>query len=106
MAMGKRSLRQRMSHSTIGDLPVPPTARLPTQMIGRLKDAEGRRRLSKSQLRALITRAYISETGNNNRRIGLKRNELTFIAQFQCSGSGGRVKVRQISCMTCYSGKP
>jgi hypothetical protein len=51
MAMANRSFRLRTIHSTIGDLPVPPTARLPTQMMGRLKDVEGSSRLSKNQFR-------------------------------------------------------
>src|ERR1700743_3128620 len=77
----QRSSRWRISHSTMGDLPVPPVARLPTQIRGRLKEVEDRIFLSKHQLRILTTPAYRRDMGKRRIRIGFNKGKLTFMGQ-------------------------
>src|SRR5580765_2875300 len=66
----------------MGDLPVPPIARLPTQMMGRLNFAERRTFMSYKKLRMRTTRPYNSENGNNNMRNDRRKKELKFINTF------------------------
>ena len=49
----------------MGVLPVPPTARLPTQIIGKLNALDFRIFLSNNQLRSHINAAYKMETGKS-----------------------------------------
>jgi hypothetical protein len=49
----------------MGVFPVPPTARFPTQIIGKLKTADFKIFLSNSQLRSQIMAPYIKEKGNS-----------------------------------------
>src|ERR1700754_5349741 len=87
-AISNLELNVLISSSTIGDLPVPPTARFPTQIIGRLKVVEERSFLSKHQLRIFTTSAYSSETGNKSILTGLSSGKLNFIIQIHrmCAG--------------------
>jgi hypothetical protein len=48
----------------MGVLPVPPTARLPTQMIGKLKEEDFKIFLSNKTLRNLMMTPYKKESGS------------------------------------------
>jgi len=63
----------------MGDLPVPPTAKLPTQISGKLNLAELRYCLSNSQLRILIKAPYKTASGNNKTRKEVRKMVLKFI---------------------------
>src|SRR6185437_9311254 len=54
----------RSIYSTIGVFPVPPTARFPTQISGKLKIADLSIFLSKSKLRVFIIPPYKTENGS------------------------------------------
>src|SRR4051794_10698079 len=72
----------KIRNSTIGDLPVPPTERLPTQISGIPKEADLRILLSYSQLRIdMITQNKIAN-GNNKTRKDF-RNQLENICPFR-----------------------
>lgn len=64
----------------MGVLPVPPTARFPTQMIGKLKDADFKMFLSNSQLRNFIMAPYKKESGKK-RYLKLFSTRMYFIAR-------------------------
>src|ERR1700743_3218479 len=100
-AISNLDLNVLISSSTIGDLPVPPTARFPTQIIGRLKAVEERSFLSKHQLRIFTTSAYSSETGNKSILIGLSNGKLNFIIQIHRNGDLRLwIKIHQIYWLT------
>jgi hypothetical protein len=52
------------NNSDIGVLPVPPTARLPTHMIGKLKEEDFKIFLSNKILRNLMMAPYKKESGS------------------------------------------
>ncbi|HLY68846.1 MAG TPA: hypothetical protein VKR53_03900 [Puia sp.] len=63
----------------MGDFPVPPTARFPTQITGKLKLVEAKIFLLKRKFRVKIMNPYIIEKGNNKIRMGLNSGKLKFI---------------------------
>jgi hypothetical protein len=53
----------------MGDFPVPPTLKFPTQMMGRLMDVDGRTFLSYNLFRSHIAAPYSKANGNNKKRM-------------------------------------
>jgi hypothetical protein len=62
-----------MRYSTIGDLPVPPIERLPTQIIGRLKFVDLMIFLSKSKFLMITINPYNNEKGKRSILKDLRR---------------------------------
>ena len=75
-------------NSTIGDFPVPPTDKLPTQIMGRLKTEPDRIFLSNNRLRNKIDAAYRRENGKSKIRMGFSSGALKFI---NASGSDAKI---------------
>src|SRR5829696_6430247 len=65
VAISYLSFSSRTRYSTMGVFPVPPKARLPTHIRGKLKAADLKYSLSKSQLRSQTIAPYKIETGRN-----------------------------------------
>jgi hypothetical protein len=63
----------------MGDLPVPPTARFPTQIIGKLKLEEANQFLSKHLFLIFTMMPYKIANGKSNTRKDFKKMELEFI---------------------------
>lgn len=63
----------------MGDLPVPPTARFPTQIIGKLKLEETNHCLSKHLFLIFTMMPYNTANGKSNTRKDFKKMELEFI---------------------------
>ena len=63
----------------MGDFPVPPTDKFPTQIIGKLKDVELKIPRSNNQFLNQTMAANSNENGNNKILIGLKSGALKFI---------------------------
>src|SRR5688572_25423915 len=70
---------------TIGDLPVPPAERLPTQIMGRLKEDDFNTLLSNNRLRNHTARPYKIEKGNNIMRSDRSKGALKFIYAMRCN---------------------
>src|SRR5688500_18434274 len=84
-AICQRFFSNRIRNSTRGDLPVPPADRLPTQIIGKLKEAAFKILLSNKRLRIHTARPYKSEKGNSKMRIDRSRGALKFINALRCN---------------------
>src|SRR5689334_11062927 len=72
-------LNNSIKHSTIGDLPVPPITKFPTQITGKLNSAERTIFLLYNQFLIIITKPYSSENGNNNILNERRKKELKFM---------------------------